>query len=104
MALDVSSKMKLKKYQRKYEKSIEEYRKSIEKLLNELVPKINIPLAVVGFLIVVSGITPVFIILVNATIINQPLTAFSIITCFFCYMISFSGYMLVHRSTERDWL
>lgn len=98
------SKIRFKKYQRKYEKSIEEYRKSIEKLLNELVPKINIPLAVVGFLLAVSGMTPVFIILVDATIINQILTTSSIITCFFCYIISFSGYMLVHRSTERDWL
>ncbi len=101
----------MNEYQKKYEKSVEDYRKNIEtyrknieKLMKALMPGVNIPLAVIGFLLTVSGLTPILIIFVNALVLNSPLSTSSLFICFFCYIISFSGYMLIHRSTERDWL
>lgn len=96
--------MKFKKYQKKYKKSMEEYRKNIEKLINDLKPRVDIPMAIVGFLLTVLGMVPIFAIIINGAVFVHVISSFSLVISFFCYIISFFGYMLIHKSMERDWL
>lgn len=86
------------------EKNLEYYRRNIERMLNDLMPEVDIPMAITGFLLAVSGMVPIFIVLFNSAILNRPLSPFSLVVIFLSIIASFFGYMLIHKSTERDWL
>ena len=96
--------MGLDDYRRRYEKSFEEYRRNIEKLVDGLMPKIKWPLSIAGFLMTVAGVTAVFVISLNASVAGTLATAQNLVTIFLCTIISFFGYIIIHRSTENDWL
>ena len=85
------------------EENIKEYRKSIENLIDDLMPRVNKPLAVLGFLLAVLGIASIAIVS-NTITINGFLPNFYIEILFFLFLIAFVGYMLIHKSTEHDWL
>ena len=87
--------------------SIEDYRKDINRIVGDLMPKgkrVDVRLVVLGFFLVVSGISPVLLTLANSISLNSPMTPASAMISFFCFIVSFLGYMIMHRSTEREWL
>ena len=87
-----------------YMKGVEDYRRSIENFINDLTPKVNKSLAVTGFLLMVLSVSPVIIIVSNASISSSPLSPFYLAVSFLFCITAFIGYMLLHKSTERDWL
>jgi hypothetical protein len=87
-----------------YGKTFEEYKLDIEKLLNEISPKANFSLLIVGFLLAVAGVTSILAIGMSMNIFSQPITNQTIMIYFSGFVASFFGYMLVHKSTENDWL
>jgi hypothetical protein len=98
-AVDIGMKFKFSE-----KKSVEEYRKNIEKMVNALMPRVDIPMAITGFLLAVSGMIPIFIILLNSAVSGSHLSPLSLVVIFLSIIASFFGYMLIHKSTERDWL
>ena len=87
-----------------YKRSLDEYRKNIEKMVNDLMPRIDKPLAIAGFLLVASGLTLIFITISNVVVIGSTMTFSQMVFCFLYFIVSFIGYMLIHKSMERDWL
>jgi hypothetical protein len=92
------------KFRLSEKKSVEEYRKNIEKMINALMPRVDMPMAITGFLLAVSGTIPIFIVLLNSSLLKRTLSPLSLVVIFLSIIASFFGYMLIHKSTERDWL
>jgi hypothetical protein len=93
-----------KKTLKDYRLGIEEYSKRIEKATKELAPKVNKKMAVIGFLVAAAGISPVLLIKANSLIAEQPVSTPYYVLFFFCFIIFFIGYMIIHRSTSSEWL
>ncbi len=95
--------MGLERYQKEVERNFDEYRRNIEELIDGLMPRIKWPLSIIGFLMVVSGATMLYISVIS-NVSGFPVGYLTIIQYFVYTLIAFVGYMLIHRSTEQKWL
>lgn len=88
---------------RDYYGIIKAYKVRIENILRDLKP-MNMKLAALGIAMAIGGISPVLIILSNSMFLDQQLQIQYYVLFFFCFILFFVGYMVLHRSITCEWL
>lgn len=79
-------------------------RKRIEKLVWELSARIDWKQVVVGCALMCISLSVVAAVLVQSAIADVPPRGASLVVVFVAFVGGLSGFMIMHRGTERAWL
>jgi hypothetical protein len=82
----------------------ESYKEALEEELREVILRTDYPMAVAGFLMATLSITVVTAMTFSAFNLDVMLTPPQAAIIFVCFMLSFVGFLMLHRATKRDWI
>jgi hypothetical protein len=80
------------------------YKKALEEELREVILRTDYPLAVSGFLLCTLSLTIITTISFSSFNMKLLLTPMQLCIMFVCFMLSFVGFLMLHRATKRDWI
>jgi len=80
------------------------HRKRIQKLVWGLSAKVDWKQVVVGCALMCISLSVVAAVMIQSAIADVPLKGSNLVVIFVCFVGALSGFMIMHRGTERAWL